>query len=94
MDLDLNPIEKAHDLGVRSSQACIAGFASVLSSLTAWLVSRGNKNDDRAQSDRWGIFIGHWAPILLRDRLRTRAGGEVAPAWTGRTGHRTRRPLW
>ena len=24
-----------------------------------------DKKDDTPQSDRWGIFIGHWAPIVF-----------------------------
>jgi hypothetical protein len=70
---DFDPIEKAHQLGIRSNHAYIAGFASIGIALGAWIVSRGKK-DDKAQSDRWGLFIGHWAPtffaigLALRDR--------------------------
>lgn len=60
-----DPIHLAHDLGIRSSHAYIAGFASVLVSLGAWLLSRSRTADDKAQSDRWGIFIGHWAPTFF-----------------------------
>ncbi|MET4781033.1 hypothetical protein [Glaciihabitans sp. UYNi722] len=59
-----DPIAMAHDVGVRSQHAYTAGFASIVISLAAWLLSRG-KNDDKAQSDRWGIFIGHWAPTFF-----------------------------
>ena len=61
---EFDPIEKAHDLGLRSNHAYIAGFASIGLSLGAWLLSRGKK-DDKAQSDRWGIFVGHWAPTFF-----------------------------
>ncbi len=60
-----DPIQLAHNIGIRSNHAYIAGFASVVVSLTAWLVSRNKKGDDKAQSDRWGIFIGHWAPTFF-----------------------------
>jgi hypothetical protein len=60
-----DPIAKAHELGIRSNHAYVAGFASIVISLAAWLLSRGNKKDDKAQSDRWGIFIGHWAPTFF-----------------------------
>jgi hypothetical protein len=60
-----DPIRSAHDLGVRSSWAYIAGFASIGLSMTSWLVSRTKPDDSRAQSDRWGIFVGHWAPTFL-----------------------------
>ena len=59
-----NPISTLHELGFRSEQAYAAGFASIVLSILAWLVSRGKK-DERAQSDRWGIFIGHWAATFF-----------------------------
>lgn len=77
----LNPIKAASDLGVRSEYAYIGGFASILLSLVSWIVSRGKK-DDKAQSDRWGIFIGHWAPtffalgLALKLEERDRERGE------------------
>ncbi|ARC55883.1 hypothetical protein AS850_02170 [Frondihabitans sp. 762G35] len=61
----MNPIKFVHDLGFRSEHAYIGGFASIVIALVAWLVSRGKKSDDKAQSDRWGIFIGHWAPTFF-----------------------------
>ena len=60
-----NPIRTAHDLGLRSEYAYLAGFASIVLALFAWLGSRAKKSDDTAQSDRWGIFIGHWAPTFF-----------------------------
>jgi hypothetical protein len=60
-----DPIAKASELGVRSSWAYIAGFASIVIALIAWLGSRAKPGDDKAQSDRWGIFIGHWAPTFF-----------------------------
>lgn len=61
----VNPIKFVHDLGFKSEHAYIGGFASIVIALIAWLVSRGKKSDDKAQSDRWGIFIGHWAPTFF-----------------------------
>ncbi len=60
-----DPIAKASELGVRSSWAYIGGFASIVIALVAWLASRAKPGDDKAQSDRWGIFIGHWAPTFF-----------------------------
>lgn len=60
-----DPIRQAHDLGIRSSWAYIGGFASIVIALVAWLGSRAKPGDDKAQSDRWGIFIGHWAPTFF-----------------------------
>jgi hypothetical protein len=69
---EFDPIQKAHDLGIRSSHAYLLGFASIGLSLGAWAFSRGKK-DDKAQSDRWGIFIGHWAPTFFAIGLALRS---------------------
>ena len=61
----LDPIRALHAAGFRSQWAYLGGFASIALSFGAWAVSRVNPSDDKAQSDRWGIFIGHWAPTLF-----------------------------
>jgi hypothetical protein len=61
-----DPIALAHDLGIQSKHAYIAGFASIVVALVAWLRARGKaQSADKAQSDRWGLFIGHWAPTFF-----------------------------
>jgi hypothetical protein len=59
-----NPIAALSGWGVRSNHAYLAGFASIGLSVISWLASRG-KDDSRPQSDRWGLFIGEWAPTLF-----------------------------
>jgi hypothetical protein len=61
---ELNPIKALTDVGFKSNWAYLGGFASIGLSLVTWMVSRG-KGDEKAQSDRWGIFIGHWAPTFF-----------------------------
>lgn len=58
-------IKKLSDLGVKSEHAYAGGFASILLAYGSYFVSRKKKGDDKAQSDRWGIFVGHWAPSLF-----------------------------
>lgn len=58
-------VHKLSTLGLRSDYAYIGGFASIGFSLASWVVSRNKTGDDKAQSDRWGIFIGHWAPTFI-----------------------------
>ncbi len=58
-------INRLHRAGVRSEYAYIGGFASIVLSYVSYFVSRGKKGDDKAQSDRWGIFVGHWAPTFF-----------------------------
>ena len=58
-------VNRLHRLGVRSEWAYIGGFASIGVSLASWAISRNKTGDSKAQSDRWGIFIGHWAPTFM-----------------------------
>ena len=59
-----NPVRVLSQWGVRSGHAYTAGFVSIGISLLSWLISRG-KDDSKAQSDRWGIFVGQWAPSFF-----------------------------
>jgi hypothetical protein len=61
----MNPVRFLSDLGVQSKHAYWGGFASIVIALVAWLASQGKDSNDKAQSDRWGIFIGHWAPTFF-----------------------------
>lgn len=59
-----NPLTMVSSWGVRSSHAYTAGFLAIGVSFLSWLVSRG-RDDSKAQSGRWGLFIGEWAPTLF-----------------------------
>ncbi|WP_432565109.1 hypothetical protein [Kineococcus sp. SYSU DK003] len=58
-------ISKLHDLGVKSEWAYTAGFASIGLSFLAWYVSKDKEDAGIDRADRWGIFIGHWAPTFF-----------------------------
>ncbi|MFQ4149818.1 hypothetical protein AAGW05_14180 [Arthrobacter sp. LAPM80] len=58
-------IEMLHNAGIKSEYAYAGGFASIALSLGSWLISRAKEDHSKAQSDRWGIFIGHWAPTFF-----------------------------
>lgn len=62
--------KKISEFGVKSDYAFIAGFASIILSYATYFASRAKKGDDKAQSDRWGIFIGHWAPSFFALGIR------------------------
>lgn len=49
-------------VGVTPALAYSAAGASVLLSITIWALRRG---EDRANSERFGIFVGLWAPTLM-----------------------------
>lgn len=58
-------VNRLHRLGFKSEYAYVGGFASIGLSLATWYISRNKTGDDKGQSDRWGIFIGHWAPTFM-----------------------------
>ncbi|HXR45739.1 MAG TPA: hypothetical protein VN759_13065 [Pseudolysinimonas sp.] len=60
-----NPVRALSEAGFRSEWAYLGGFVSIGVSLASWLISRAKPSDDKAQSDRWGIFVGHWAPTFF-----------------------------
>ena len=68
----LNPIEALHRAGVRSEWAYVGGFVSIAVSFGSWVASRVNPKDDKAQADRWGIFVGQWAPTFFAIGLALR----------------------
>lgn len=50
--------------GVTSDHLFAAGLASIGLSVISWVASRGaSESTDRA--DRWGIFVGEWAPSFF-----------------------------
>lgn len=59
-----NPLRVLTGWGVRSSHAYTAGFLAIGVSFLSWLISR-RADDPKGQSDRWGLFIGEWAPTFF-----------------------------
>jgi hypothetical protein len=64
-------LRQLHDMGVRSEHLYMAGMASIGLSFASWLASKKAESTERA--DRWGIFVGMWAPtaIAMGNGLRT-----------------------
>lgn len=58
-------MKSLHDIGLRSEYAYAAGMGSIALSFVSWGISRVKSDDSKAQSDRWGIFVGHWAPTFM-----------------------------
>jgi len=58
-------IEKLHEVGLRSEYAYIAGFASIALAAAAWVTSLTAEEAGTDRADRWGIFVGHWAPTFF-----------------------------
>ncbi|MCG5213445.1 hypothetical protein [Streptosporangium sp. KLBMP 9127] len=58
-------IKMLHKMGVRSNLMYMAGVASIGLSAAAWMVSRTGENAGIDRADRWGIFVGQWAPTFF-----------------------------
>lgn len=58
-------IEQLHNAGLKSEYAYIAGFASIGLSFAAWATSRKAESAGIDRADRWGIFVGQWAPTFF-----------------------------
>ena len=57
-------VEKLANMGITSKTAYAAGAASVGLSAASWLASKTGERDT-ARADRWGIFVGLWAPTFF-----------------------------
>ncbi len=63
------------------SLVCVAlGGASIIGSIATWANARGSTPEEIAHAERFGIFVGLWAPtfLILADYLRR--SGAPAPA--------------
>ncbi|QPK83369.1 hypothetical protein G7Y29_00625 [Corynebacterium qintianiae] len=58
-------LKSLHNMGLRSEHAYTAGFGSIALSFTSWALSQFKRSNSKAQSDRWGIFVGQWAPTFM-----------------------------
>ncbi|WDZ89103.1 hypothetical protein [Nocardiopsis sp. HUAS JQ3] len=58
-------IAKLSEMGVTSEMAYGAGFVSVGLSFAAWVASKKGEDSGLDRADRWGIFIGEWAPTFF-----------------------------
>jgi len=54
-------IEQIRNLNITSSMVYSASLASIVLSIAVWSMRRG---DDAAHAERFGIFVGLWAPTL------------------------------
>ena len=52
-------------LRISSDIAYGAGLASIAASIGAWATSRSKEEAPAAKAERWGIFVGLWAPTFM-----------------------------
>ncbi|WP_017573895.1 hypothetical protein [Nocardiopsis halotolerans] len=65
-------IAKLSEMGVTSEMAYGAGLASVGLSFVTWFASKKGEEAGLDRADRWGIFIGEWAPTFFAIGLALR----------------------
>ncbi|MYS94898.1 MULTISPECIES: hypothetical protein [Streptomyces] len=59
-------VKKMHEMGIRSEHAYTAAFASIGLTVAAWMASlQAEPGTGLARADRWGIFVGEWAPTFF-----------------------------
>lgn len=58
-------LKKLSEMGLKSDYLYTAGLLSIGASFVSWTISKVNPSDSKAQADRWGLFVGEWAPTFL-----------------------------
>jgi hypothetical protein len=56
---------KSKQLKLLSNICFFCGFASILGSIAIWFLTGGATEAAQAHGERFGIFVGLWAPTFL-----------------------------
>jgi hypothetical protein len=52
-------------IGLNSEVAYLASVVSIGASIVAWALSRNLESAPGEKADRWGIYVGLWAPTFM-----------------------------
>jgi hypothetical protein len=55
-------MKQIRNVGLNSNTLYFASLSSVALSIGIWFLQRG---EDRSRAERFGIFVGLWAPTLM-----------------------------
>ena len=58
-------IKLLRNLGLTSDVAYLAAVASIGASVAAWTASRKLEDAPGEKADRWGTYVGLWAPTFM-----------------------------
>lgn len=58
-------IKLLRSLGITSDVTYLAATVSIGASIAAWAASRQLEDAPGEKADRWGIYVGLWAPTLM-----------------------------
>ena len=56
---------KPAQLKLLSNICFVLGFASIIGSIAIWYMSGGPGEEAKAHAERFGIFVGLWAPTFF-----------------------------
>ena len=56
---------KTAQLNQNSNLCFILGFVSILGSIAIWFLTGGTALETQAHAERFGIFVGLWAPTFF-----------------------------
>lgn len=56
---------KPEHLKLLSKLCFVLGFASIIGSIAIWFLTGGTTPESLAHAERFGIFVGLWAPTFL-----------------------------
>ncbi|MCB1096254.1 MAG: hypothetical protein KDN22_11820 [Verrucomicrobiae bacterium] len=56
---------KSSQLKLLSNACFVLGFASIVGSIAIWYFTGGSDVDHQAHAERFGIFVGLWAPTFF-----------------------------
>lgn len=89
-------IKMLHKMGIKSDHMYLAGLGSIGLAFATWMASKNKEAAGLDRADRWGIFVGEWAPtffamgVALRIEETHRELGEgMEEEMYGETGRKT-----
>ncbi|GAA3838529.1 hypothetical protein GCM10022226_71000 [Sphaerisporangium flaviroseum] len=82
-------IRALNRMGIRSGMMYTAGILSVGASFVSWVLSKEYEGD-LARADRWGLFVGEWAPTFFAIGVALRIEETREEILTGRTSEERR----
>lgn len=56
---------KPTQIKLLSNLCFLLGFASILGSIAVWFLTGGQVPETQAHAERFGIFVGLWAPTFF-----------------------------
>ncbi|WP_141580040.1 hypothetical protein [Actinomadura sp. WMMA1423] len=65
-------IKTLHKRGIKSHHMYTAGLGSIGLALASWALSSRLEEAGMDRADRWGIFVGEWAPTFFAIGLALR----------------------